>query len=166
MSIDLFCAQHRQLWTGREIGCSRWYEVDQPRIDAFGRATDDVDPMHMDPEWTRRHSPYGTTIAYGFQTLSLLSHLVTDILPRSERESHRLNYGFDRVRMISPVTVGSSIRARVVLKSSRERSPGAVLCHFAVTVEVRGMPKAALIADWLALYVERSAATEAQDGTN
>lgn len=163
MTLDIFCTQQRDDWTGRELGRSAWYRIDQEHIDAFGRATDDVDPMHMDPDWTRAHSPYGTTIAYGFQTLSLLSHLLTDILPRSPRESHRLNYGFNRVRLTAPVTVGSSIRACVTLLSTHERSPGSVLCNFGVQVEIENATKVALVAEWLALYVECSASTTSQE---
>lgn len=156
MAIDLYIPQQRAAWTGKELGCSRWMVVDQARIDAFGHASEDVDRMHMDPRWAEEHSPYGTTIAYGFQTLSLLTHMLHDVIDRSPREAYKLNYGLDRVRMISPIKVGSSIRARIALKSTRERAPGSILCHFGFTVEIQGETRPALVCDWLALLVERS----------
>ncbi|WP_157994568.1 MaoC/PaaZ C-terminal domain-containing protein [Peristeroidobacter agariperforans] len=156
MPIDLYSAAVRDQMLGKELGCSQWYVIDQQRIDAFGRASDDIDPMHMDPEWTGRHSPYGTTIAYGFQTLSLLTHLLHDVIIRSPREAYKLNYGLDRVRMLAPVKVGSKVRAKVVLKSTRERGPGQILCNFDISVEIQGEQKPALVAEWLLLFVEQT----------
>lgn len=153
MLIDLYCAAAREDSIGKELGCSQWFVIDQERIDAFGRASDDIDPMHMDPAWARANSPYGTTIAYGFLTLSLLTHLLHDVIIRSPREAYKLNYGLERVRMLSPVKVGSSVRARVVLKSARERSPGQILCNFDISVEIQGEEKPALVAEWLLLLV-------------
>ena len=154
MSIDLYSAAVRDTFLGKELGCSQWYVIDQERIDSFGRASDDIDPMHMDPEWTRQHSPYGTTIAYGFLTLSLLTHMLHDVIIRSPREAYKLNYGLDRVRMLAPVKVGSSVRAHVVLKSARERGAGQILCNFDIRVEIQGEEKPALVAEWLLLLVE------------
>lgn len=153
--IDLYCDAVREAYTGKELGHSNWFVIDQARIDAFGHASEDVDPMHMDPQWTRVHSPYGTTIAYGFLTLSLLTHMLHDVIARSPREAYKLNYGLERVRMVSPIRVGSSVRARIVLKSVRERSPRQFLCNFDFTVEIRGETRPALVAEWLALLVER-----------
>lgn len=157
MSIDLYSAAVREGSIGKELGCSQWYVIDQERIDAFGRASDDIDPMHMDPAWAQAHSPYGTTIAYGFLTLSLLTRMLHDVIIRSPREAYKLNYGLERVRMLCPVKVGSSVRAQVVLKSARERGEGQILCNFDVRVEIRGEQKPALVAEWLLLLVEHSA---------
>lgn len=161
MSIDLYSAAVRETCTGKELGCSEWFVIDQSRIDAFGHASEDVDPMHMDPEWTRARSPYGTTISYGFLTLSLLTHMLHDVILRSPREAYKLNYGFDRVRMITPVPVGSAVRARIVLKAAQVRTPGRILCNFDVTVEIRGEQRPALVAEWLLLLVEQSSASNA-----
>lgn len=158
MSIDLYSAAVREDSIGKELGCSQWYVIDQERIDAFGRASDDIDPMHMDPAWARVNSPYGTTIAYGFLTLSLLTHMLHDVIIRSPREAYKLNYGLDRVRMLSPVKVGSSVRARVVLKSVRERGADQFLCNFDIKVEIQGEEKPALVAEWLLLLVEQAEA--------
>lgn len=161
MSIDLYSAAVRETCTGKELGYSQWFVIDQARIDSFGLASEDVDPMHMDPEWAHAQSPYGTTIAYGFLTLSLLTHMLHDVILRSPREAYKLNYGLDRVRMITPVRVGSSVRARIVLKAARERAPGRILCNFDVAVEIRGEQRPALVAEWLLLLVERSSASNA-----
>lgn len=161
MTLDLFSPTVREAWIGKELGCSQWFVIDQARIDAFGRVTEDIDQMHMDPQWAREHSPYATTIAYGFLTLSLLTHMLHDVVPRSPREHHKLNYGLERVRLITPIKVGSSIRARIVLKSARERTPGHILCHFGFTIEIRGETRPALVADWLAILVERTSAAGA-----
>ncbi len=165
MTIDLYSTAVREAYIGKELGYSRWFVIDQSRIDAFGRASEDVDPMHMDPDWARTNSPYGTTIAYGFLTLSLLTHMLHDVIARSPREAYKLNYGLERVRMISPVTVGSSVRARIVLKEARIRDPGRILCNFAFTVEIRDRSKPALVAEWLALLVERTPVSELTSGT-
>lgn len=161
MPPDMYCAAGREAWIGKELGYSQWFVIDQTRIDAFGRASEDVDPMHMDPEWARAHSPYGTTISYGFLTLSLLTHMLHDVVPRSPREAYKLNYGLNQVRMISPVRVGSSVRARIVLNSANERSAGRILCNFGFTVEIRGGDRPAMVAEWLALLVERTSASNA-----
>jgi acyl dehydratase len=157
MAIDLFSAEERATLVGRELGVSKWYLIDQARNDDFGRTTSDIDPMHMDPAWSKTHSPYGGTIAYGFLTLSLLTHLLHDIVPKSPRESHKLNYGFNRVRMTAPVRVGERVRARASLRSARERTPHHVLCHFDLTVEVESARKPALVAEWLLILVEKAA---------
>lgn len=161
MTIDLYRDDIRQASIGKEIGCSKWFLIDQARIDAFGHASDDVDPMHMDPQWAGQNSPYGTTIAYGFLTLSLLTRMLHDVLYRSPREAYRLNYGLEHVRMITPVRVGSSVRSRIVLKSARERSPRQFLCTFDCTVEINDQPRPALVAEWLVLMVERASAPNA-----
>jgi acyl dehydratase len=161
MPLDLFSSTIREAWIGKELGYSQWFVIDQERIDAFGRASEDVDPMHMDPEWARAHSPYSTTISYGFLTLSLLTHMLHDVLPRSPREAFKLNYGLERVRMITPVKVGSGVRARIVLNSAYERGPGKILCNFGFTIEIHGETRPALVAEWLTLLVEKSSASNA-----
>ena len=161
MPLDLYCAAVRETWIGKELGYSQWFVIDQARIDAFGRASQDIDPMHMDPEWARAHSPYSTTISYGFLTLSLLTHMLHDVVPRSPQEAFKLNYGLEHVRMITPVRVDSSVRARIVLKSASERAPGRILCNFAFTVEIRDETRPALVAEWLTLLVAKSNAGDA-----
>ncbi|MFA7387420.1 MaoC family dehydratase [Sphingopyxis sp. 550A] len=143
---------------GEEFGVSPWLTIDQLRIDVFAAVTDDIEPLHNDPKWCERNSPYGRPIAHGFLTLSLLTkflHQVTDyaIAGRHDSRGHPINYGFDRVRFLIPVAVGERIRCRVKLDGVEERESGTML-RLEVTVEIEGMPdKPALIADWLALWV-------------
>jgi len=149
---------------GSELGVSDWLLITQQRIDGFGDVTDDIEPLHNDPEWCRRHSPYGRPIAHGFLTLSLLTRFLHDITANAMAGDARhagfpLNYGFDRVRFLSPVPVGSRIRCRVVLAGAETRDAGE-LFRFAVTVEVEGEPKPALAAEWLSLWVAEGRACE------
>ena len=143
---------------------SDWLVVTQHLIDQFGNATLDPDPMHVDPAWAAQHSPYGTTIAFGFQTLSLLTHLLHQAVggssdaPREHvAQGHFLNYGFDRLRLIAPVPVGSRIRAAFRTVSDREDERGRRLVTFDATVEIEGAARPALVATWLVIWVPAGA---------
>lgn len=147
---------------GQEIGVSSWYRIDQDRVDAFAKVTDDADPMHVDPAWCAQHSPFGQTVSFGFLTLSLLTHLSHEVLGWSgsdsiDRDGYGLNYGFDRIRLIEPVPVGSRIRARFTLLDRSEPHPGESRYKYGVTVEIEGKARPALVAEWLALWVNGSA---------
>lgn len=142
---------------GTELGVSDWLAITQQRIDAFAAVTDDVEPMHNDPAWCRDHSPYGRPIAHGFLTLSLLTRFLHELTANAMAGDARhagfpLNYGFDRVRFVSPVRVDSRIRCRVRLAESDAREAGE-LFRFDVTVEIEGEEKPALVAEWLSLWV-------------
>jgi len=145
---------------GQKVGTSRWVLVDQPMIDRFGAVTLDPDPMHIDPEWCRQFSPFRTTVAFGFLTTSLLTHLYHDVL-QYDRQGHAdtggypLNYGFDRLRLLSPVHVNSRVRGHFTLIDVRERGPGEVVHKTRVEIEIEGQQKPALVADWLGLWVTR-----------
>lgn len=134
---------------GQPIGSSRWIDVPQQRITDFGHLTEDPDPMHIDPGWAASHSPYRETIAFGFLTVSLLTAMVNDILPRPADEVSTLNYGFDRLRLLSPVRVGRRIRGHFTLKALELRSPTQYRTVIGVSVEIEGEDKPALVADWL-----------------
>lgn len=143
---------------GQEVGVSGWFLIDQARIDTFARATEDHDPMHVDPAWCAAHSPYRTTISFGFLTLSMLTHLSHDALgwaidSTAESGGYAVNYGLNRVRFVAPVRVNSRVRGRFVLKSSKEVRPGERLNTFEVTVEIEGGERPALVAEWLGLWV-------------
>lgn len=143
---------------GEPIGTSEWLLIDQARIDAFARATDDPDPMHVDPAWCARESPFGTTIAFGFLTMSLLTHLSHQALgwinsTGADDGGYALNYGFDRLRLVEPVPVGSRIRAHFVLREFTEVRPGEFRSKYGVTVEIEGRDRPALVADWLGMWV-------------
>jgi acyl dehydratase len=134
---------------------SDWLVIDQDMISRFGELTLDPDPMHMDPEWAKANGPYGGTIAYGFLTISLLSHLVH--LVRSDtggpRTGHYLNYGFDRLRLVSPVRTGSRIRGRFLVKDRKPDEKGRILNRYDCSIEIEGQDRPALVAEWLSLWV-------------
>ncbi|MBZ0163595.1 MAG: hypothetical protein K8H74_12880 [Notoacmeibacter sp.] len=153
MRIDLSDRTSLQQHLGQEIGRSSWHAIDQMDIDAFGRLTRDVDAMHMDPVWARDHSPFGVTIVYGFQTISMMTAMINEILKRGSREAYKLNYGFDRVRLMAPVEVGTSIRGIAKLKKIEDRGPGRFLVTIEMTIEIQGKEKPAAVADWLFMVV-------------
>lgn len=132
---------------GKEMGVSSWYEIDQKRIDTFADVTEDWQFIHVDPDAAAK-TPFGTTIAHGFLTLSMLSAMVYE-MPVLEGVAMGVNYGFDKVRFLSPVPVGSRIRGRFVLSKLDESKPGFVTSYTAVSVEIEGQDKPALAADWI-----------------
>jgi acyl dehydratase len=137
---------------GQEIGLSRWFEIDQKRIDAFADATEDWQFIHIDPE-AAKATPFGATIAHGFLTLSMLSAMAYDGRPKVSGVAMGVNYGFEKVRFVSPVRAGRRIRGRFRLEALTQRSAREWQMRSAVTVEIEGEEKPALIADWLSLYV-------------
>jgi acyl dehydratase len=137
---------------GAEIGVSGWILVDQARIDAFAAATEDPQFIHVDPEKAAL-TPFGGTIAHGFLTLSLLSSMAADVMLRPEGVKMAINYGLDRVRFLAPVRSGKRVRGRFTLKSLEEKRPGQWQFLHAVTVEIEGEDKPALLADWIGMVV-------------
>jgi len=136
---------------GRELGVSSWHLIDQSRIDAFANATEDHQFIHIDPERAARETPFGGTIAHGFLTASMLSVFSYEALPKLEGVTMGVNYGFDKLRFVSPVRAGSRIRGRFTLTEARMRSPKELVSRTSVSVEIEGEPKPALVADWLGL---------------
>ena len=132
---------------GQEIGVSPWFEVKQERIDQFAQAVVDPQWIHVDTKRAKHESPYGGTIAHGFLTLSLLSHLLETTVDVS-RMKMGVNYGLNRVRFTDPVPAGSRVRARFVL-ASLENIKGGSQLTWAVTVEREGSHKPACIAEWV-----------------
>lgn len=149
--IKLYEDENILSFLGREIGVSRWIDVSQTRITEFGHITEDPDRMHIDPEWAAVHSPYGKTFAFGFLTVSLLTRMVNDVVARPDDEVSTLNYGFDRLRLLSPVLVDSRVRGHFLLKNLSLRSPTQFRAVYTVTVEIEGQDKPALVADWLSV---------------
>jgi len=135
---------------GREVAVTGWIEIAQDRIDRFAEATEDRQWIHLDRGRVARESPYRTTIAHGFLTLSMLSHLSRDVLP-VEGTRMRVNYGLNRVRFPAAVRTGSFIRARFTLRSVKEFPEGADLT-LAVTVELRDSEKPCCVAEWIVRY--------------
>jgi len=142
--IDI--AQLQQL-VGKEVGVSPWFEVSQERIDQFASAIADPQWIHIDPERARRESPYGGTIAHGFLTLSLLSHLIESTIDVSQRKMG-VNYGLNRVRFTDAVPAGSRIRGRFVLSKFEDIKGGNQLT-WGVTVEREGSDKPVCVAEWV-----------------
>ncbi len=136
-------------WVGKPIGISRWITVDQDMIDTFGRVTKDWDQMHVDPDWCRENSPFGVTIGFGFLSVSLLTVMLNEVLARPADEVATLNYGFDRLRLISPVKVDCRVRGRFALKGLTARRAGRYQATYAASIEIDGEDKPALVADWL-----------------
>jgi acyl dehydratase len=137
---------------GTEIGVSDWIVIDQERIDAFAAATDDRQFIHVDPEAAAK-TPFGGTIAHGFLTLSLLSRMAADAMLRPGGVKMGVNYGLDRVRFLAPVRSGKRVRGRFTLKSFEEKRPGQYQFLHAVTVEIEGEDKPALLADWIGMAI-------------
>jgi acyl dehydratase len=140
---------------GEEVGVSGWRKVDQGMIDQFAAVTGDYQFIHVDPARAAAETPFGGSIAHGFLTLSLLSVLGQEALPVVEGRAMGVNYGFDRIRFLSPVPAGARIRARFVLADLSRRSTTEVMLRYQVTIEIEGSAKPALAADWITLAVLR-----------
>jgi acyl dehydratase len=136
---------------GQRVGESAWRTVTQELVDDFARVSGDHQWIHVDPERARRESPFGTTVAHGFLTLSLLSSLSAEVISM-QNPRFGLNYGFDRVRFVSPVPVGSQIRGTFAIEDVRRLDDGAQITWRA-EVEIRDAPKPALSAVWLTRVV-------------
>ena len=137
---------------GTQTGVSRWFDISQARIDAFADVTEDRQFIHIDPA-AAAQTPFGGTVAHGFLTLSMLSAIAYDALPRVEGLAMGVNYGFDKVRFVAPVRAGSRIRGRFTLIALNPRSPGEWQARSSVTVDIEGSEKPALVAEWLSLYL-------------
>jgi acyl dehydratase len=132
---------------GQEVGVSPWVEITQERIDTFAKAIEDFQWIHVDPARAKT-SPFGGTIAHGFLTLSLLSHLSEVTFSFSDRKMG-INYGLNRVRFTSPVPVGSRVRARFTLSKFEKIEGNGVQVTWNTTVDIEGKDKPALVAEWL-----------------
>lgn len=136
--------------TGTELGPTDWLVVDQQRVDAFAEATDDRQWIHVDPERATT-GPFGGTIAHGLLTLSLLPRFMHELY-RVDGVAMAVNYGFDKVRFITPVPVGAKVRAAAVVGDVR-RLQGAVQATLVTTVEVDGSAKPAAVIESIVRYV-------------
>jgi acyl dehydratase len=132
---------------GTELGRSRWFEVGQDRIATFADATDDHQWIHVDPDRSARESPFGTTVAHGFLTLSLLPTMLADVLVMVDAKLV-VNYGLNKVRFPAPVPAGSRVRGSIVLAALDEEA-GSSQLTLAVTVEREGGTKPVCVAEFL-----------------
>lgn len=151
--------QFQRFVPGEEIGHSPWVAITQPMIDQFGAVTLDPDPMHVDPAWANAHGPYDGTIAFGFLTVSMLTHLLRAAMDWPAERSHTsrgyyLNYGFDRLRLVSPVRVDGRVRGHFkVLEVRPADERGRVVVKIAATIEIDGAERPAAVAEWLTIWV-------------
>ena len=137
---------------GQPEGTGEWFEVDQERINGFADVTLDHQFIHVDPEACKTLSPWGVPIAHGFLTLSLLTKLMESVPQAPERREGvvmGINYGFEKVRFVNPVKVGSKVRASSVLKAVEPKDANTLQVTRTITVEIEGESKPALVADWV-----------------
>ncbi|WP_282384271.1 MULTISPECIES: MaoC family dehydratase [unclassified Pseudomonas] len=137
-------------YVGKELGRSEWLIIDQERINLFAEATGDFQFIHVDPVKAAQ-TPFGSTIAHGFLSLSLMPKLMEDILVLPEGVKMVVNYGLDSVRFIQPVKVNSKVRLKVDMVEVTEKKPGQWLLKATATLEIEGSDKPAYIAEPLSL---------------
>jgi acyl dehydratase len=140
-----------QNMVGHEVGVSSWHLVDQGRISVYADVIEDHQFIHIDPERAKKETPFGSTVAHGFLTMSLMSIMSYEVMPVIEGTTMGVNYGFDRLRFISPVRAGSRVRGRFVLAEAKLRKPTELQSRTNVSVEIEGEEKPALVADWIGL---------------
>jgi len=146
ISLDAY-----QKMVGREVGVSSWHLVDQNRINVYADVIEDHQFIHVDPERARRETAFGTTVAHGFLTMSLMSIMSYEVMPVIEGATMGVNYGLDKLRFIAPVRAGSRVRGRFTLVEAKLRKPKELQSHTNVIVEIEGEAKPALVADWIGL---------------
>ena len=139
-------------YIGKEVGISEWLLVDQERINRFADATGDHQYIHVDSERAAQ-TPFGTTIAHGFLTMSLMVLMGYEGSTKLKNSVMGINYGFDKLRFINPVKVNSKIRGRFRLISAEEKNTNQWLLKHNITVEIAGEEKPALVAEWLGMTV-------------
>jgi acyl dehydratase len=142
--------------TGTSEGAGEWFSVDQERINAFAEVTEDRQFIHVDPELSAQMSPWGVPIAHGFLTLSLLTHLLASV-PQDPKALEGIlmgvNYGFEKVRFVNPVKVDSRIRAQSTIANVEQKDANTLHVTRAITVEIEGESKPALVAEWVTRLV-------------
>ena len=138
---------------GTEVGVSNWITVDQAMIDQFAETTHDHQWIHVDADRAAAETPFGGTIAHGFLSLSLASRFAYDCFPPVPGQVMGINYGFNKLRFLSPVLAGAKLRGRFVLKSVRKRSATDLLRENTLTIDIADSDTPALVADWLGLVV-------------
>jgi acyl dehydratase len=134
--------------TDRDLGTSEWETIDQRQIDLFAEATHDHQWIHVDPE-AAAHGPFGTTVAHGYLTLSMLPYFVSQVLNVTDVRMG-INYGTEKIRFTAPVPVGSQVRLKATLRDSERRGEG-VLYRLGIEVEIKDSEKPALVGEVLYL---------------
>ncbi|MFT5033457.1 MAG: acyl dehydratase [Bacteroidia bacterium] len=141
-----------QQYVGFEPEPTAWHTITQDAINQFADCTLDHQFIHVDPV-KAKDTPFGTTIAHGFLSMSMLSHFAEEYSVLINGFYMGLNYGFDKVRFLSPVKVNSRIRAKAKIMDVTETKPGQFRVKTEVTVEIEGEDKPALVAEWLSVQL-------------
>ena len=134
------------------LGSSEWVTIEQDRINEFADVTLDHQFIHVDTEKAKA-TPFGTTIAHGYLTMSLISHFLAECGIQPEGAVMALNYGSDKIRFLQPVAVGSKVRAHMKLLEVNEKAPGQILIKTGVSIEIDGYEKPALVAEILSMFI-------------
>ncbi len=137
-------------YTGKEIGVSDWFSLDQDRINAFADLTEDHMFLHVNPE-AAKMTPFGGTIAHGLLTLSMMPVMAYQAMPGVSGTKMGVNYGYNKVRFMAPVKSGKRIRGKFIVKGVEEQSGGRIQITNDVTIEIEGEPKPALAAEWITM---------------
>ncbi|MEE2773411.1 MAG: MaoC family dehydratase [Pseudomonadota bacterium] len=138
---------------GRKVGASSWTLVDQGLVNEFAALTGDDQFIHLDESRAAAETPFGGTIAHGFLILSLISKFALEALPNDPDKSIRVNYGFDKIRFISPVMCGSRVRGHFALKNVGLSKPKELRQVYNVSIEIERFDRLALVADWILLTI-------------
>lgn len=145
MSIDEI-----KSYTGKEIGVSEWFMLDQEKINKFADITEDHMFLHVNPE-AAKATPFGGTIAHGLFTLSMVPVMAYQAMPGVAGTRMGVNYGYNKVRFMAPVKSGKRIRGRFVVKAIEAQDGGRLQIVQDVTVEIEGEAKPALAAEWVTM---------------
>lgn len=137
-------------FVGKLTGVSDWSVIDQDRINKFADVTEDHQFIHVNEE-AAKMTPFGGTVAHGFLSLSMLSHLASGCVVILEGVKMGINYGFEKVRFVAPVKSGKRIRGHFTLMSAEQKIPGQWTFKYGVKVEIEGEDKPALVAEWLSM---------------
>jgi acyl dehydratase len=158
MSVSTTRERIWQIAVGDSVGMSEWLVVSQQMICEFGAVTLDPDPMHLDADWAAKNGPFGGAIAYGFLTISLLTTLFNSAVgDPTARERHSegsyLNYGMERVRLVTPVPAGASVRGHFSIAERRQDAQGRWITVINFSVEIKGHDRPALFGQWLFMWI-------------
>jgi acyl dehydratase len=148
---DIIALEDIRPLVGQDLEPSEWFEITQNRVNQFADATNDHQFIHVKP-LKAKFTPFGGTIAHGFLTLSMITHLMTQNAPVPKGLKMTINYGSDKVRYIAPVRVGKRIRARQKVVDMNEKKPGQWLFKTEVSIEIEGEDKPALVAEILMMH--------------
>ncbi len=138
---------------GEKIGVSDWFLVDQKTVNEFAALTQDYQFIHLDNKRAAAETPFGGAIAHGFLILSLVSKFALEVLPEDESNNIRVNYGFDRIRFISPVMCDSRVRGHFTLRNLTMSKPKELKQVYNLSIEIEKFDRPALVADWIVLTI-------------